>query len=76
MVQGRKGGGLTVIVDAASLCRVSLRAADSKRAKDFSFTPLQTKLSTHEGNSRMKLKGTARKKIEQREMFLQNKPFW
>lgn len=75
MVQGGKSGGLAVIGDAASLFRGSLRAAGSRRAKDFSFTPLQTKLSTDEGSPRMKPKGTARKKNRAEKCFCKTNHF-
>lgn len=61
-VQGGKGGGLAVVTDAASLFRRSLRAAGSRRGEDLKFTPLKAKQSMDEGSSRMKPKGTARKK--------------
>lgn len=62
MVRGGKGGALAVITDAASLRRGSLRAAGSRRGEDLKFTSLKAKQSMDEGSSRMKPKGTARKK--------------
>ena len=62
MLQGGKGGGLAVIMNTASLFRGSLRGAGSRRGEDLKFTALKAKQSMDEGSSRMKPKGTARKK--------------
>jgi len=55
--------GLAVITEGASLCRGSLRAAGSKTQEVLRFTSLKGKESVDGGSSRMKPKGTARKKI-------------
>lgn len=76
VLQGGEGAGSAVIAGAASPLRGGLRAAGSRKGEGLKFNSLGAKRSMDGGSSRMKPKGTARKKIEEKEMFLQNKPFW
>ena len=61
-VHGGKGVGLAVVRDSASLFRGSRRAAGSRRSEDLKFSSRKAKQSMDDGSSRMKPKGTARKK--------------
>lgn len=76
VVQGGEGAGSAVIAGAAPPFRGSLGAAGSRKGEGLKCDSLRAKQSMDEGSSRMKPKGAARKKIEEKEMFLQNKPFW
>lgn len=71
ILQRRKNRGLAVIMDTTSLCRGSLRAAGSRTDEDLKFTSRNAEENMDGGNSRMKPK-----KKKEKEMFLQNKPFW